>query len=41
VNDAEFVENFADLPHFFGVGDAVGAAEVSLFVEAADVALWW
>ena len=36
--DAEFVEGFADLQHFFGVGDAVGAAEGLVFVEA-DVVL--
>ena len=36
--DAEFVEGFADIQHFFGVGDAVGAAEGLVFVEA-DVVL--
>ena len=36
--DAEFVEGFADLQHFFGVGDVVGAAEGLVFVEA-DVVL--
>ena len=35
---AEFVEGFADVQHFFGVGDAVGAAEGLVFVEA-DVVL--